>query len=158
MIWFIAAIFIVPVLLNSHDLNKYLTAISFLIVYILSAGNTFEGENLIYCNMMLSASLLIAPSLLSKRDWASILFIIVCSFIGSDFLAIYNFHNMQSAAIAANIDTFKYLATTMSLVVLTWMSNGKLDGYTFNNKRIRLQRNLRDIFTNSDNRTRLQGN
>ena len=158
MIWLIAAVFIIPVLLNRKDFNKSLTALSFLIVYILNAGNTFEGENLIYCNMMLSASLLIAPSLLSKRDWASILFIIVCSFIGSDFLAIINFHNMQSAAIAANIDTFKYFATTMVLVVLTWMSNGKLDGYTFNNKRIRLQRNLRDIFTNSDNRTHLQGN
>ena len=157
MIWLIAATFLIPLLLNSHDLNKYLTALSFLLVYILNAGNTFEGENLIYCNMMLSASLLIAPSLLSSRDWASILFIIVCSFIGSDFLAIYNFHNMQSEAIADNIDTFKYFATTTVLVVLVIMSNGKLDRYTIYDKRIRVQRYIRDLFTNSNNRARIQG-
>ena len=157
MAWLIAALFAIPLMLNSKDINKYLTALSFLIIYILNAGNTYEGENLIYCNMMLSASLLIAPSLLSSRDWASILFIIVCSFIGSDFIAIYNFHNMQSEAIADNIDTFKYLATTMVLVVLVIMSNGKLDRYIISNKRIRVQRYIRDIFTSSNNRARLQG-
>ena len=156
MIWLIAAIFLIPLLLNSHDLNKYLTAMSFLIVYILNAGNTFEGENLIYCNMMLSASLLIAPSLLSKRDWASILFIIVCSFIGSDACAIYNFHNMQSESIAANIDTFKYFATTMVLAVLVIMSNGKLDRYTISDKVKRMEHRIRSVFNSSNNRARLQ--
>jgi hypothetical protein len=157
MIWLIAAIFTIPVVLNRKDLNKFLTAISFLIVYILNAGNTFEGENLIYCNMLLSSSLLVAPSLSSGRDWSVILFIIVCSFIGSDFLAIYNFHNMQSAAIAANIDTFKNLATTMALVILTWMRNGKLDGYIISDTRIRVQRHIRGLFNLPNKRARVQG-
>ena len=157
MIWLIAATFAIPLLLNSKDAAKYFTSLSFLIIYILNAGNTFEGANLIYCNMMLSASLLLAPSLLSSRDWASILLLIVCAFICSDFLAIINFHNMQSQAIATGIDTFKYLATTMVLAVLVIMSNGKLDRYTISDKRIRVQRNIRDIFTLPNNRARLQG-
>ena len=156
MIWLIAATFAIPLLLNSKDAAKYFTSLSFLIIYILNAGNTFEGENLIYCNMLLSASLLIAPSLTSGRDWASILFIIVGLFICSDFLAIINFHNMQSQAIATGIDTFKYLATTMVLAVLVIMSNGKLDRYTISDKIKQLEHSCRSIFHRSNSRARLQ--
>ncbi len=156
--WLIAALFIVPVILNRKDLTKLLTAVSFLVVYILNAGNTFEGENLIYCNMVLSASLLVAPSLVSHRDWSSILFIIIGLFICSDFLAIINFNNMQFQSIAAGIDTFKYLATSAILIVLVRMSNGKLDGYTISDKRVRFQRHIRDIFNRLNNRLSLQGN
>ena len=157
MTWLLVAMFAIPVLLNRKDFNKFLTAISFMVVYILNAGNTFEGANLIYCNMLLSASLLIAPSLLSSRDWSSILCLIIFTFICSDFLAIINFHSMQLQVIADGIDMFKYSATTAVLAVLVIMRDGKLDRYTVHDKRVRLQHFTRDLFNLSNNCTRLQG-
>jgi hypothetical protein len=105
--------------------------------------------------MLLSASLLISPS--TGRDWSTIILVLITGFICSDFLAIINFYNMQAEQIAAGIDNFKYALTIMVLVVLVFMRNGKLDRYTINDKRIRVQRNIRDLFTNPDNSARLQG-
>lgn len=65
---------------------------------------------------------------------------------------------MQAEQIAAGIDNFKYALTITVLVVLVFMRNGKLDGYTINNRRLRIQHHIVGLFRRNDPSSNLQGN
>ena len=65
---------------------------------------------------------------------------------------------MQAEQIAAGIDNFKYALTITVLVVLVFMRNGKLDGYTINNRRLRIQHYIVGLFRRNDPSSNLQGN
>lgn len=64
---------------------------------------------------------------------------------------------MQAEQITAGIDNFKYALTITVLVVLVFMRNGRLlDGYTINNRRLRIQHHIRGLFRSPNPSSRLQ--
>lgn len=157
MTWLIASLFVFMAILNRKDKVKSYTAVTFAIIHLFNCVTTFEYFNFFYANIFASLSLLLYPSLVSRRDWAFLLGIILTSCILVDFIGIINLQLWESYKIGQGIYVLKYITTTAELVVLALMANGRLNGYILNNQAKRIQHFIRNLFNDPDNRAHLQG-
>lgn len=156
MTWFIAGLFLIAAYLNRKDTVKFYTAITFAIIHLFNCVITFEYFNFFYANIFASLSLMLYPSLASQKDWAWCLGIILASCICADFLGIINLQLWESVQIGGLIDTFKYFITTVELVVLVLMANGRLNRYSINDFKDSGEYSFRDLFARTNNLTYLE--
>lgn len=151
MIWVIAGLFVLVAILNRKDTVRFYTAITFAIIHLFNCIITFEQFNFFYANIFASLSLMLYPSLTSEKDWAWCLGIILTSCICADFIGILNLQLWESIQIGGLLDTFKYFTTTMELVVLVLMANGRLNRYTINDLKNGGKYSVWNLFARTNN-------
>ena len=158
MTWIIAVLFVLTAWLNRNDKVKFLTASSFAVIHLFNCFVSFEYINFFYANILASLSLLLYPSLMSRRDWAWMLGGILTSCIVVDFYGIYNIQGAEDVLIGHRIDMFKYLATAGELVVLALAAHGRFNGYNINNSISMVRNTIWNIFNHHNKHSYIQRN
>ena len=120
-------LFVICVILNTHDKAKFKAAIMFCAVAYLNTVVNFQNAAWFYYAGAVAVSLLVYTFLVSGAQWSILLTgILLCSTLVS-LLGLINFNSYHFASVGNMVDTTVVITTFLELAVLAGMSTRILD-------------------------------